>query len=67
MIKILKSKLCEEQLEELGLFCLEKERLERGVITGFENLKGCQLQEACLVPNDLKGRTSTDRMFAQCG
>lgn len=46
MIKILKSKLREEQLEELGLFCSEKERLERGMIAGFENLKGCQVEEA---------------------
>lgn len=46
MIKMFKSKSCEEQGKEPGLFCSEKEKFKRGTRAVFEQLRGCQAEEA---------------------
>jgi len=40
MIKWLEYLSCEERLRELGLFSLEKKRLQEDITVAFQNLKG---------------------------
>lgn len=65
MVKILKSKLCEEKLEELEQFCLEKERPKMSfdclwVSEGLSSGKGFSW-----VLNGLEGRTKINRQKLQ--